>query len=124
MFKLPKCYKALEQAGYPWPCNAAYNFLIKNYPNDYLSLINSDALDPEALSSSLRCGRHFPDAEVAKNQFSKFLNHYSDSVRIGALYGLLHHYDESEREEWFKSLLSNPSLALREKVKSILRQEL
>ena len=117
-------YKALEQAGYPWPCNGAYNFLVKNYPNDYLALINSDALDPEALSACLQCGRYFQDDEVAKDQLSKFLNHYSDAVRIGALYGLLHHYEEQEREVWFKSLLNNSSQVLRKEVSSILRQEL
>lgn len=117
-------FNALEQAGYPWPCNATYNFLVKNHPNDYLALINSDALDPEALGAGLKCGRYFPDALVAKKEFSKFLNHYSDVVRIGALYGLLHHYEEDEREDWLKSLLTNSSQALREKVESILRQEL
>lgn len=119
-----EAFTALERIGYPWPCVGTYNVLVKNYPNDFLTLINSNKLNDEALSCCLQYGRYFSNSEVIKPQLTKFLDHPSSDVRIGAILGLIHHYNDSERESWLKSLLSNSSSHVRKEVTSILNQEL
>jgi hypothetical protein len=73
------------------PCEALYDFLVKNYPEQLVKLIKEGNLEPWTLTFAVEYLGKWSNSEVIKETLFPFLDHKDEVVREGTLYGLADH---------------------------------
>ncbi len=95
-------------------CEAMFEFLATNYPNDLLKLVAADVLAPPALTFAAEIAGRTSMAAAVRSALLALLDHESPLVREGAIYGLRENADASVRNKLAALAKGDPSPAIRQ----------
>jgi hypothetical protein len=109
------------QLMWPEPCEAMFEYLSKNRPNQLLKLVQEDCLQPHDLTFAAEQLGYCPKAPGIREALLKLLVKSSSAmVREGALYGLMA-YEEEGLFEILREVASNdPSESVRSVAKDLM----
>ena len=92
------------------PCENAYTWLVKNHPDQLLTLINSGMLEPYELTYAAEEVGNIANSDIVRATLIPLLSHFSAVVREGAVFGLYNHLNEQVVDILNKMIKSDESL--------------
>jgi len=96
------------------PCETMFEYLVENYPAEFIKLIKSNFLKPSDLTFAAEIAGHLKNSEDVRNILLPLLNHSLPIVREGAIYGITNHLDDNSRLILKKMEKRDPSPGVRQ----------